>query len=138
MPDKKPSRDDYYRTCIGRGVPKSAAASIADGLILARERQAQAVEGWGYVVHRLPRSIKEQAVLLLRLAMKSIPSEDPVVKEMAAVESSLTIGIFVGMALAGNNHPLSEHDVRDTQGSMPELWEWIEELNAEKAKRDDG
>ncbi len=133
-----PTRDEYYRICISRGATEEVAASLADGLVDAQARKSADRPGWERVSHKIPPSMRSRCIHLYSVALMSCPSEDIEEQARSGMQAILAYGVFVGMALAESGQILSDAEREASHTSMPDVWDWIERLNAdeEKSNRD--
>lgn len=131
-----PTRDDYYHICIGRGADEETAGKIADGLIEARARHQAGAPGWETVTHKLPRSVRRRCIQLYSGGSLSCPAEDVEERARSGLSAVLSYGVFVGMVLAESGHLINENERNASMASMPDVWKWIESLNASEEKTD--
>ncbi len=124
----RPDRDDYYRTCLERGVPEAEAAAIADALIRARARVAEGLPGWEKVVHAMPRTVSHRAVHTFGMAVASNPSQSQDEQIRSGIQAALCYGVFVGMRLAEGGHLPSQREREAAAVNMPEIDQWLAEL----------
>ena len=115
-------------------MPPVMASFFADGIMAARQRQAEGAPGWEKLVGSAPLPIRKRAQALYVLTDKSNPDRDPRVRFEQSVQAVMAHGVLIGMVLAGGGFGPNEAELAASHGTMRDVWDWLAQLDSEETE----